>query len=205
MTRLAAAVVWLLLLPVAARAGGPFSPIYDQVPRNFTLVLDHEQPGYEFYLVGEYAPPGRQVERLPLTRATPVRLTPDGRVPVGQTFEKTTPALLGHFLYAVPADRRAVMPADPPVGWFREPGNAVDMGVIDFVDFVPFHDSRDVVEVMYRVRDVRLGWESLEQVAENRGSFWVWLGWMVGLLLAATVAAFVMVWLARRFTREMLA
>jgi hypothetical protein len=157
-------MVLVLALPASIQADGVSSLGLRTVPIVYTFTVDREHPDLEFWLVSRLMPP-TPVDRLPVTPSQPVRVTPSGL---------SEPYAWAH-IYAVP--KRLLRDFDgrsPPAHWFYGQGQdgAFQIGTIKSHGVVPFNDTRQQIEITYRI-EVEASSGQLVEVSQNAGNPWV--------------------------------
>jgi hypothetical protein len=186
------AAAMLTLVPAAARAdGGPGLPGYRLVWKDIVLTVEQDYPDYEFYLLSEGNFPA---ERLPLSPSNPVRMSGPGE----NYRYKWARA------YAVPKSLLAQFPDSlPPRDWLQKNVGKGPVKLelpeywLDFREALLFTDTRDRVEVTYRV-EVGPDGGRLVKVAENAGNPWVRWGWIATGVLVPVGVIGLGLWYVRR-------
>jgi hypothetical protein len=191
------AVALLLLLPTVAQADGAASlPGFRTVWKDIIFTVEQDYPDYEFYLVisGHQFP----AERLPLSPSNPVRVPrpgEDGRYRWANA-------------YAVRKSLLAQLPDLPPShDWFQlNKGKGVvklehAAVQLDFRESLLFTDTRDRVEITYRV-EVGPDGGRLVKVAENAGDPWVRRAWVAAGALVLVGIVGLGIWRLRRVRRR---
>lgn len=186
------AVVLLLILPAVTRADGGFGlPGIRTVWVDFVFTVEQDYPDYEFYLIPDYSP---LAERLPLTPSTPVRVSGPG-----ENYKYKWARV-----YAV---RKSLLvqlpepPTDPKWFWQNEGTGVVRLELpeywLAFRKNLPFTDTRDRVEITYRV-EVGPDGGRLVKVRENAGNLWVRRGWIAAGLLFSVGVVGLGIWRVRQ-------
>ncbi|MBN9121478.1 MAG: hypothetical protein J0I06_20400 [Planctomycetes bacterium] len=189
MTRCAVPLALLAVLLAPAGADAGFGrPGTHIVPADYILTVDRDHPDHAFYLLGDVnAPP----VRLPLAPSDPIRLF--GGKQYGYRWAQ---------VFAVRNALLAEFTGPPPREWLQAPRDGVvPFDRLDFRTTLPFTDTRDRVEITYRV-EVGPDGARLVQVGENAGNPWVERGWIAAAVLASAAAIALGVWVVRRVRRS---
>ncbi|VTS00014.1 unnamed protein product [Gemmata massiliana] len=183
-----AAVVLLLLVPAIARAdAAPIIPGFRTVWIDVTFTVERDYPDFEFYLLGPYF--DDQPEKLLLSPSASVRMT-------GGTGSRYSHAQV----YAVRKSQLTELPGPPSAEWLRWHREGVCPEEINFRTALLFTDTRDRIEITYRV-EVRQDSGHVVKIGENVGNRWVERGWIAAAIFVPLGIISLGLWRVRRVRR----